>query len=150
MSQVASTLNLDLIQLHGTESPDISRYLPVPTIKAFHIDSESFSTMQIPTISQPGYNALALLDAKVPHLSVESQGGQGVSFDWSIARQVVEQGHASNNLPILLAGGLTPDNVTEAVVAVRPWAVDVSTGVETDGVKDLEKIKAFVTNAKSV
>ncbi|KAG2177992.1 hypothetical protein INT43_003245 [Umbelopsis isabellina] len=150
MSQVASTLNLDLIQLHGTESPDISRYLPVPTIKAFHIDSESFSPMQIPTISQPGYNALALLDAKVPHLGAESQGGQGVTFDWSIARQVVEQGHASNNLPILLAGGLTPENVTEAVVAVRPWAVDVSSGVETDGTKDLEKIKAFVANAKSV
>lgn len=150
MNKVASTLNLDLIQLHGTESPDIARYLPVPTIKAFHIDSKTFSTMQIPTITQPGYNALALLDAKVPHLNAESQGGQGVSFDWSIARDVVEHGHASNNFPILLAGGLNPDNVAEAVVAVKPWAVDVSSGVETDGVKDLDKIKAFVSNAKSV
>lgn len=150
MNKVASTLHLDLIQLHGTESPDIARYLPVPTIKAFHIDSETFSAMQIPTITQPGYNALTLLDAKVPHLGAESQGGQGVSFDWTIARDVVEQGHASHDFPIILAGGLSPDNVAEAVVAVKPWAVDVSSGVETDGVKDLEKIKAFVSNAKSV
>ncbi|KAG2186998.1 hypothetical protein INT44_003226 [Umbelopsis vinacea] len=149
MNHVATTLNLDFIQLHGTESAEISRYLPVPTIKAFHIDSETFSTMQIPNITQPGYNALALLDAKVPHLSAEHQGGQGISFDWSIARTVVEA-PSSNKFPILLAGGLTPDNVAEAVVAVGPWAVDVSSGVETDGVKDLEKIKAFITNAKSV
>jgi len=150
MNKVATRLKLDVIQLHGTESPDICRYLPVPTIKAFHIDSETFSTLQIPTITQPGYNALTLLDAKVPHLSVESQGGQGVSFDWSIARDVVEQGQSSHNFPILLAGGLNPDNVAEAVVAVKPWAVDVSSGVETDGVKDVDKIRAFISNAKSI
>jgi phosphoribosylanthranilate isomerase len=63
-------------------------------------------------------------------------------MDWALAREV------ASRLPIVLAGGLTPENVAEAVRTVRPWGVDVSSGVETGGVKDLSKVRAFIQAAK--
>ena len=71
------------------------------------------------------------------------QGGTGESFDWSIAAQLSRQGSS-----FLLAGGLAPDNVGQAVATVRPWGVDVSSGVETNGDKDHEKIRRFIYNAR--
>ena len=73
------------------------------------------------------------------------QGGTGESFDWTIAAELSQQGHS-----FLMAGGLSPDNVTYAVAMAHPWGVDVSSGVETDGVKDHQKIRDFIQNAKSV
>ena len=73
------------------------------------------------------------------------QGGTGQSFDWEVAAQLSQRGYQ-----FLLAGGLTPENVAQAVAQVNPWGVDVSTGVETGGLKDEEKIRAFVRNARSV
>ena len=84
---------------------------------------------------------LALLD----RASSKQPGGMGQTFDWSVARELARRGHR-----FLLAGGLTPDNVADAVDAVRPHGVDVSSGVETDGVKDAGKIRAFVTAARGV
>ena len=72
------------------------------------------------------------------------QGGTGQSFEWEIAAQMTQNGHE-----FLLAGGLTPDNVAQAVAQARPWGVDVSSGVETDGKKDPEKMLAFIQNARS-
>lgn len=81
-----------------------------------------------------------LLDAYVPG----SHGGTGATCDWALARRIVEAGR-----PIMLAGGLNPDNVAEAVRTVRPYAVDVAGGVEgAPGKKDHEKLRSFIRNAK--
>lgn len=153
MTEIATTVGLDLIQLHGTEAPEISRFLPVPTIKAFHMDAESYDPNLIPHLTYPGNHHAVLLDAKVSSLPADQQGGQGVTFDWSVARDIVHHtrpGHTkAYDFPVILAGGLDPANVVEAVRAVKPWAVDVSSGVETDGAKDLQKIRDFIQHVKS-
>ncbi|KAG2194282.1 hypothetical protein INT46_000050 [Mucor plumbeus] len=154
MSQVAAEVGLDLIQLHGTESVELARFLPVPVIKAFHIDSASFNPAQISNLTQPGGHQYVLLDAKVSSLPSDQQGGQGVKFDWSIAESVVNHKQFkfldNKDFPVILAGGLDPTNVTAAINQVKPWIVDVSSGVETNGIKDLAKIRAFVEAAKSI
>ncbi|CAG8605981.1 6217_t:CDS:1 [Ambispora leptoticha] len=140
---IVDFLKLDLIQLHGDEPLDLARFLPVPVIKAFHVD-ETFSNPIL--VTQPGYNAYCLLDTKVNGLT--SQGGSGVSFDWNMALKVKQS--AGEDFPLILAGGLTPDNVKDAIEKVKPFAVDVSSGVETDNEKDPVKIKNFIKAAKSV
>ena len=83
--------------------------------------------------------AIVLLDPFVEG----AYGGTGKTLDWSVAARV------SENMPVVLAGGLRQDNVAKAVATVRPWAVDVASGVETDGIKDSDKIRAFIAAAKS-
>jgi phosphoribosylanthranilate isomerase len=75
-------------------------------------------------------------------VAADARGGTGTSFDWDVAAEL------GKRVPFLLAGGLTAENVAGAVAQVEPWGVDVSTGVETDGQKDVEKIRAFVRAAK--
>ncbi|CAG8627644.1 1114_t:CDS:1, partial [Acaulospora colombiana] len=152
--KIVDFLKLDLVQLHGDEPLDLAKFIPVPVIKAFHID-EKFSNPVI--VTQPGYNAFCLLDTKVTvseYSKEQHQGGAGVTFDWKIAldikSSVSRDVGGKNGFPLILAGGLTPDNVIEAIKVVKPWCVDVSSGVETDGVKDLNKIREFIKNAKSI
>ncbi|KAI9352323.1 indole-3-glycerol phosphate synthase-domain-containing protein [Pilaira anomala] len=153
MTQVALDVGLDIIQLHGTESVELARYLPVPVIKAFHIDNFSYKRAQMPNYTQPGSHQYVLLDAKVASLPSDRQGGQGVPFDWAIARDIVNHKQfeflGNKDFPIILAGGLDPSNVASAIHQAKPWIVDVSSGVETDGVKDLNKIRTFVETVKS-
>ena len=73
-------------------------------------------------------------------------GGTGIPHDWNISAKIVEE----CSVPVILAGGLTPENVAEAVRRVRPYAVDVHTGVKRNGVRDAERTRAFVTNARDV
>ncbi|CAB4482466.1 hypothetical protein RhiirA5_347183 [Rhizophagus irregularis] len=149
ITKIIDALKLDLVQLHGDEPLDLSRLIPIPVIKAFHIDN-NFSNPTL--VTQPGYNHICLLDTKTTDGS--NSGGKGQIFDWDIALKIKKS--VSNKLsgkgsfPIILAGGLTPENVEEAARKVKPWMVDVSSGVETNGEKDLDKIREFITRAKAV
>jgi Phosphoribosylanthranilate isomerase len=108
------------------------RHTPVP-IKAFRIRDEE-SVKAIVTDTDP--KELLLLDAYAPN----ALGGTGHTFNWELAKQVKHLG-----LPVVLAGGLTPENVAEAVAAVRPYMVDVSSGVEAEpGRKDHDKLRRFI------
>ncbi|KAF8982800.1 bifunctional tryptophan synthase trp1 [Entomortierella lignicola] len=146
ITRVIDTLKIDLVQFHGGESPESARFVPVPVIKAFHIRGDEDPQTVIQTVAATrGLNAYCLLDAAGK--AGGYGGGEGQSFDWSIAKAVVDS--QEGGFPVLLAGGLDPENVAEAVRQVRPWAVDVSSGVETDGEKDEGKIKAFIERAKA-
>jgi anthranilate synthase / indole-3-glycerol phosphate synthase / phosphoribosylanthranilate isomerase len=114
ITKIVDTLKLDLVQLHGDEPLDIVRFIPVPVIKAFHID-DNFSNPAL--VTQPGYNALCLLDTKATE--GKESGGSGKTFNWDIALKIKK--NVSNKLsgkesfPIVLAGGLTPENVEEVL-----------------------------------
>lgn len=135
MKQIAEIVGLDFIQLHGEERPEIAEQLPYPIIKAFSVQANTIS--QISDYPCDYY----LLDSRVG----TSRGGNGIAFDWKLADQL-----SINRKKIMLAGGLTPHNVARAIDIVRPAAVDVSSGIETNGVKDLNKIKQFITYAKNI
>lgn len=153
---VVAAVQLDIVQLHGREPAEWARHIPVPVIKVFHIDPEGNGTEGL---TRPGLNQFVLLDATKAFGALS--GGTGTTVDRSLAARVVTAGEfalkklpgsdAPAPMPIILAGGLTPENVREAVEAVRPWAVDVSGGVEGDGDgKDIEKVKAFIQAAKGL
>ncbi|KAL7418597.1 anthranilate synthase / indole-3-glycerol phosphate synthase [Cryptotrichosporon argae] len=144
-------IGLDLVQLHGDEPPSWAAHIPVPVIMAFRPTAAS-STSPAGAVTgggqvdRPGANAFVLLDSAV--------GGSGETFDWKLAREIVEAGEVGTEgawpLPIFLAGGLKPDNVAQAIEAVgRVEVVDVSSGVEKDGKgKDRDLVEAFVKAVK--
>jgi anthranilate synthase/indole-3-glycerol phosphate synthase/phosphoribosylanthranilate isomerase len=147
---------LDLVQLHGSEPAEWSKHIPVPVIRVFHIDNAGKG---LEDIKRPGLANFVLLDSV--RESDGLSGGSGKVVDWDIAKRVVDAGEVGTPSPeapengwrpIILAGGLTPENVREAIEKVRPWAVDVSGGVETsDGSgKDSTKVASFVKAAKSL
>jgi phosphoribosylanthranilate isomerase len=128
---------LKAAQLHGEESPTrFDRVRPVVRIKSFRVLDESDIALC------RRYRADAyLLDAFVPGC----RGGTGTTFNWALARLANEFG------PIILAGGLTPENVEEAIRIARPYCVDVASGIESaPGVKDKEKMAAFIRRAKAM
>lgn len=215
--QAISYCQLDLVQLHGSESPELAKQIPVPVIRAFHVGSGT----GVDGITRGGGHEFILLDSLRNDGSGVS-GGSGKAVDWAFAKRVVDAGEIVTDggasysvpesvhetspeqittesetpngsvtpsvegetvtpegngsaapdangsathgavtvtprlpskypLPIILAGGLTPDNVSDAVAQVQPWAVDVSGGVETeDGLaKDLEKVRRFIASVKA-
>jgi phosphoribosylanthranilate isomerase len=136
VNSVADQCGLDLIQLHGEESPDYCAAVTRRVIKAFRVKDES-SLDDISSYHVAGY----LLDAWSP----VAHGGTGTVFNWDIAAQ------AAASHTIILAGGLTLENVAGAIVAVKPYAVDVSSGVESGpGKKDARKVNAFCRSAKGM
>ena len=148
--ETIKTCALEMAQLCGQESPDYCRQVADQTgagiIKVLHVSaSETVGqeatdggvVARITLYEHAG--CLVTLDRLVEGL----QGGTGQSFDWDVAAHLSQKGHG-----FLLAGGLTPDNVAQAVARVQPWGVDVSSGVETNGQKDPEKIRAFIQNAR--
>lgn len=133
INYIAKKVGLDYIQLHGDESADFASSLPFPVIKAFPIDKANAS--MIHRFPCDYY----LIDSPAE----EHRGGSGKTFNWE-KLNALELDHGK----LILAGGLTVANVQEAVTAVNPIGIDVSSGVETDGKKDIEKIKQFVALGK--
>lgn len=130
INDVAEQAGLHFIQLHSTEPPDFCQQIKRPVIKALHLSNEA----DLALVGE--YNQAAwrlLLDTPTP-----DWGGSGVTHDWHLACKAARQSR------VLLAGGLTPENVAEAVQQVRPWGVDVSSGVETNKQKDAGKMQAFI------
>jgi len=132
VNEVAALCELDYVQLHGTESAAYCGQMARPVIKALRLAEIKGD----PTRASAYGAARLLLDSQVPGY----WGGTGRRFDWEGAR--LYAGEA------LVAGGLTPENVGEALEVLQPWGLDVSSGVERGGVKDPTLIRAFLENAR--
>jgi anthranilate synthase/indole-3-glycerol phosphate synthase/phosphoribosylanthranilate isomerase len=199
--RITSEVQLDIVQLHGSEPAEWVLQIPVPVIRVFHLGA---SQVGVEGITRGGIHNFVLLDSVREDGSGVS-GGAGKTVDWNFAKKIAEDGEIVANaysdkgdvkvnsvadtppqatkdedsptassddtsaavpisasleqpenplfpLPIILAGGLNPGNVATAIATVHPWAVDVSGGVEnTAGTgKDMDKVKAFINNAKSL
>lgn len=127
--QVAELLNggvIDIAQLHGGEDEEyiskLRKLTDKPIIKAFNVTDESDISLALKSTAD-----FVLLDSRL--------AGSGTRFDWELLKNF--------GIPYFLAGGLDPDNVFGAVLSLHPYAVDVSSGIETDGVKDFDKMKRF-------
>lgn len=135
IEEVLAAVPLDLLQFHGDEAPAECARFGRPYIKAVRVNRD---TDLLKCAADFEAARGLLLDAFVPGVA----GGTGERFDWSLIP-------ANLPKPVILSGGLTPDNVSEAVRRVRPWAVDVSSGVEVSkGIKDAHKMARFIANAK--
>ena len=145
VNRIIDACKLDAAQLCGKESLKYCQGVRAQVIKVVHVEATASSHSDIKELAE---RAAAYINAghlvTLDRLVAGIQGGTGHSFDWEIARELSRSG-----LSFLLAGGLSPDNVAQAVAEVRPWGVDVSSGVETDGVKDHNKIRAFIKNARA-
>jgi phosphoribosylanthranilate isomerase len=126
---------VSLLQFHGAESPAFCRQFRLPYMKGVRVKAG----VDLLQYALDYHDAKALLlDAFVD----AARGGTGTTFDWSLVPGTLR-------LPIVLSGGLTADNVAEAIRAVHPWAVDVSSGVEAEkGIKDAAKIAAFMSGVR--
>lgn len=134
LERIASFVGLTHLQLHGNETPEFCRSLSFPVIKAISVqDTSSLNNMRnFPC-------EFILVDGP----KGKYHGGNGLAFDWSILK---EQDFI--NKKVILAGGLHEGNVLEAIKQGNPYMVDVSSGVETEGKKDLQKIKSFIDMVK--
>lgn len=135
INAIAAEVGLNHAQLSGHESIANGELITVPIIKAIRFDGDKSEAAWLAQRRYP-----LLIDAHVPG----SFGGAGVTGDWDRAAAL------ARSTEVWLAGGLTPDNVADAVAQVQPAVIDVSSGVETDGVKDAKKIEAFVANAQHI
>ncbi len=145
VNAVAAFCELDWVQLSGDETWEYCQQIEKPVIKAVHV-SRSLAEGELLSHLENGQRILGsqppiyLLDTLVEH----KYGGTGQAFGWQIARQ------AAARFPLIIAGGLRPENVGQVVTRLIPWGVDVSSGVETNGIKDVDKIRAFVKAVRSM
>ncbi|HET9919193.1 MAG TPA: bifunctional indole-3-glycerol-phosphate synthase TrpC/phosphoribosylanthranilate isomerase TrpF [Ktedonobacteraceae bacterium] len=136
INDIAEQVGLHFVQLHGNETPEFCQRIQRPVIKAIPMRGAE-DAGKIKAYQEAAWRIL--LDTPST-----SWGGTGIPHDWSLARNVAQ------SLPILLAGGLTPENVAQAIAQVHPWGVDVSSGVETSKQKDTTKIRAFIEQVRTV
>ncbi len=138
VNHIAELCRLDWVQLSGTETWEYCKKIERPLIKVIHISRQK--SEEVIAEIEEGYQTLAtreficLLDTSDGIV----YGGTGKIFDWRLAKEVAAR------FPVIIAGGLTPENVGRLVEEVKPWGVDVSSGVETNGSKDTAKIAAFI------
>jgi phosphoribosylanthranilate isomerase len=143
MARIIQEAGIDALQLHGAEPPESLRPLPVPVLKALRPRPGTDAEHVVAEINR--YRSSSnppigiLIDAYVENCA----GGTGVRADWQLATEI------SAAYPVLLAGGLNPQNVGAAIRQVRPLGVDVSSGVEIDGVKSAARIEEFIRAARN-
>jgi phosphoribosylanthranilate isomerase len=142
VNELADFCALDWVQLSGDESWEYCREVVRPVIKAIRIDQQSpkklYADLSAGSKLLPAQGFITLLDSRVEG----KFGGTGESFNWNLAQEVAKR------FPVIIAGGLDPENVARLIERVAPWGVDVSSGVETGGVKDIVKIKAFIESVR--
>lgn len=136
VNETAWKAGLDVVQLHGDESPEFCQSIECPVIKAIHMHDVS-DLGKLQAYRETTWRVL--LDTPTP-----GWGGSGETHDWSLARSAAQQQRS------FLAGGLHPENVVEAIKQVQPWGVDVSSGVETNKLKDEAKIRAFISQVRAL
>lgn len=148
--EMVDACGLDLVQLHGKEGMEAANIqkCTVPAIRVVDIETNPDGTGSAPDtverlLKDITTDPLAiLLDTSIK--GSKDGGGTGVSFDWSIAEKL-----QNNGLPVIVAGGLTPENIKHAVGTVRPWGIDVSSGVEASpGKKDIDAVEKFIKGAR--
>lgn len=141
LNAIIGRSRIDLVQLSGDESPDLLDSISIPVIKAIRLqpglDIEEAERAIEPWLDHRRPVLAILLDAHVEG----HYGGTGHRADWTIAAELAER------YPIILAGGLTSENVSDGIRQVEPFGVDVSSGVESDGIKNHRKIREFITAA---
>lgn len=135
------------VQLHSEMRPDLPARLherlgpKLRILRVVHFGPDA--AQQAEALSQDHDIDAVLIDSRTS----TAVGGTGIAFDWQLARKTIFQNARQRKL--IAAGGLNPDNVAEAVAKLRPWGIDVASGVESaPGVKDLEKVQAFIANAR--
>ena len=139
VNRIADFCHLDWVQLSGDEPWEYCTDITKPIIKAVRVSKQEQSS-EIYSALTAGAKALAnkkhvyLLDSHIKG----RYGGTGKVFNWNLARQAAEE------FPLIIAGGLTPENVARVIKTVKPWGVDTSSGVEVDGVKHTARIRAFI------
>lgn len=142
VNMIARQTGIDLVQLHGDESPEYCGLIEKPIIKAIHVresDTEkSIREKTEPYLSEVDY---LLFDTKVEGL----WGGTGQTFDWTLIKD------AADGIPFFLSGGLNPENVREACKVAQPYVVDLSSSLEsTPGEKDYDKIETFMDEMRDI
>lgn len=144
IERVLSKVDVHLLQFHGDESPEFCRQFQRPYIKALRIRAESDTESARAAILDEARRYSDAQGILLDTYSATDYGGTGEGFNWAAVPDADE-------IRWILAGGLNPDNVARAVATVRPYAVDVSSGVErTRGVKDPERIRQFIQSVRSV
>ena len=133
VNEIAQESGVDLVQLSGDESWDDCLLVAKQVVQVVHVSPIDSPSDPMEYVEAGFAMALMLDSAHGPY-----RGGSGRTFNWEVARLVAAE------LPMMLAGGLTPENVGRAIERVHPWAVDVSSGTERDGRKDPELVRAFI------
>jgi phosphoribosylanthranilate isomerase len=142
VNRIADTAGFALVQLHGDESPEECRAIERPVVKAFRVKHDA-SVEHLRRLIAPYEDAIDYLLLDTYHTDL--WGGTGESFNWRVARDL------SSELPLFLAGGIDADNVERAVESIRPYAVDLSSSVESSpGAKSFDKLEKFFDRFQAV